>query len=308
MRAVQIKSFGGPEVLEISENVSIPRPSENQLLVEIHSASINPFDIFVMSSGSGKEPPIILGGDFAGVVKEISSAVTNFKPGDEIYGQALVHNGGSGAFAQFAASNALNTTSKPNNINFDEAASLPLVGTSAVQALIDEMNLSKGQRILIHGGAGGIGSIAIQLAKAIGAYVITTVSSDDIEFAKNLEADEVIDYKTNNFDEVVKDLDAVYDTVGGDITDKSYAVIKNGGVLVSMKRISNPELAKQHGVIAIPQFTKVTSERLNVLKKFVEEGKIKPKVDKIFTIDQIREAFEYMQNASPRGKVVIKIK
>ena|SRR3989344_4786871 len=308
MKAVQVKSFGGPEVLEVTENVQTPNFKEGQVLIEVYSASINPFDLYVLGGNAGRALPLILGGDFSGVVKEVSSGVSQFSVGDKVYGQALVQNGGSGSFAQLSVSNIKNTGVKPKNINFDEAASLPLVGSSAIQALEDHIKLSSGQKILIHGGAGGIGGVAIQIAKAIGAYVYTTVSTDDVEFVKNLGADEVIDYKTEKFEERINGVDAVFDTVGEEVTDKSYEVIKNGGVLVSMKGISNPELAQQHGATAIPQFTKVTTDRLNQLREYVERGKVRPQVDKVFPIEQVKDAFDYMINGSPRGKVVIKVK
>lgn len=306
MRVAQIKSFGGPEVLKVTD---IPDPilKENQVLVDVHAASINPFDVFVFSSGAGANPPLVLGGDFAGVVKETSSG-SNFKTGDKVYGQALVQNGGSGSFAQVLIANEKNTALMPINLNFEEAASLPLVGASAIQALVDTMKLQNGQKILIHGGAGGIGHIAIQIAKATGVYVYTTVSGDDIDFVKSLGADEVIDYKKTKFEEKVKDVDGVFDTAGGEVTNKSFTVLRKGGILVSMMGIKDPDLAKKYSVTAIPQFTQTNIDKLNRLKEYVEQRKVKPQIDKVFSLDQVRNAFEYMINASPRGKVVIKVK
>lgn len=314
MKAIQIKSFGGSEVLEVVD-VQTPSLSENQVLVEVHAASINPFDTYVLGGKAGGKLPLILGGDFAGIVKEVSSGVRDlpagrqgFSIGDEVYGQALVHNGGSGSFAQIASSNVKNTALKPKNINFEEAASFPLVGASAIQALVDSIKLAPEQKILIHGGAGGIGSIAIQIAKTIGAYVITTAATDDIDFVKGLGADKVIDYKTQRFEEIVSGIDGVFDTVGGETTDKSFTVLKKGGVLVSMVGINNPELAEKYNVTAIAQFTDTSTDRLNRLRGYVEQGKVKPLIDKIFTFEQTRDAFDYMIKGSPRGKVVIKIK
>lgn len=307
MKAIQIKSFGGSEVLEVVD-VQTPSLSENQVLVEVHAASINPFDTYVLGGKAGGKLPLILGGDFAGIVKEVSSGVREFSQGDEVYGQALVHNGGSGSFAQIASSNVKNTALKPKNINFEEAASFPLVGASAIQALVDSIKLAPEQKILIHGGAGGIGSIAIQIAKTIGAYVITTAATDDIDFVKGLGADKVIDYKTQRFEEIVSGIDGVFDTVGGETTDKSFTVLKKGGVLVSMVGINNPELAEKYNVTAIAQFTDTSTDRLNRLRGYVEQGKVKPQIDKVFSLEQTRDAFDYMIKGSPRGKVVIKIK
>ncbi len=311
MKAVQINKYGGSEVLEISENAQKPIAGKDQILVEVHAASINPFDFFVLA-GSMKERiplkfPATMGGDFSGEVVDANNS-SNFKIGDQVYGSALLIAGSSGGFAEFAAVNIASLALKPKNANFEEAASLPLVGSAAVQALEDHIKLQKGQRILIHGGAGGIGSIAIQLAKVLGAYVSTTVSSNDMEFARTLGADQVIDYKSEQFSEILKDYDAVFTTVGGETVDKSFLVLKKEGILVSMLGQPNEELAKEHEVTAIGQRTNTTTDLLIRLARYVEDGKIKPEVDKIFPIDQAREAFEYQENQSPKGKVVLKIK
>ena len=172
----------------------------------------------------------------------------------------------------------------------------------------DHIKLQSGQKILIHGGAGGIGHLAIQLAKAIGAYVATTVSVEDMDYVKQIGADEVIDYKTQKFEEILQDFDAVYDTVGGEVTDKSLKVLKKGGVLVSMLGQPNEELAKLNGVTATSQNTQTNPEHLKRLAKYVDEGKIKVHVDKQFTLDRAKEAFTYQETAHSRGKVVFKIK
>lgn len=264
--------------------------------------SIKPFDIFVLS-GARKEKfplslPTIIGGDFAGVVKGI---------GDEVYGQALATQGNSGSFAEFLAVKGEKLALKPKRANFEEAAALPLVGSSAIQALEDHINLKSGQKILIHGGAGGIGHVAVQLAKALGAYVATTVKTEDVEFARELGADQVIDYKTQKFEEILRDFDVVYDLAGGETTNKSFPVLKKGGILVSMLGQPNHELAEKYGVTALGQGTKVTSEILTRLAKFVDDGKIKVHLDKVFTLDQVKDAF-ILQASHPRGKVVLKIK
>ncbi len=312
MKAVQINKYGGPEVLEI--NLSAPEPvlKPGQVLVEVYASSINPFDNIVLAGYMEKMMPLkfptTMGGDFSGVISKISDGETEYKVGDQIYGQAIVFNGGSGSFAEQVASNTKNIALKPKNINFLEAASLPLVGSSAIQALEDSIKLKVGNKILIHGAAGGIGSIAVQIAKSIGAYVAVTVSEKDKEFAKQLGADEVIDHKNQKFEEILKDYDAVYDTIGGEITDRSFKVLKNGGILASMKGQPNPELATKFGVTGIAINTQTNSERLKRLIQLVESGIVKPRVDETFSLDQIKEAFIYKQSAHPRGKVVIKIK
>jgi NADPH:quinone reductase-like Zn-dependent oxidoreductase len=251
--------------------------------------------------------PFIPGGDFAGVVKKLGEGTSNFKEGDEVYGQAIVLNGGSGAFAEMAAINTANSALKPKSISLEEAGALPLVGSSAIQALEDHIKLQPKQKILIHGGAGGIGHIAIQLAKALGAYVATTVSTDDVEFVKSLGADEVVDYKTQQFDQILKDFDAVFDNVGGETTNKSFEVLKKGGVIVSMLGQPDPQLAMQHSVTAIGQATQITTDRLNRLTALVDSGKIKVHVAQVFPLERVQEAFK-LQETHPRGKVVLKMR
>ncbi len=311
MKAVQMTTYGGSEVLEI---VDMPNPTagKGQVLVEVHAASINPFDGKIRA-GYLKEHmplhfPVTVGGDFAGVVSAVGEGVSTFKIGDAVYGSAIVLNGGSGAFAEFTAVNIANAAVKPQSASFEEAAALPLVGSSAIQALEEHIKLQKGQKILIHGGAGGIGHIAIQIAKALGAYVATTVGTDDLEFARALGADEVIDYKNQHFEELLKDYDAVYDTVGGETTNKSFKVLKAKGVIVSMLGQPDPELAKEHDVTVIGQGTKTDTQKLNRLRELVDSGKVKVHIDKVFPLSEVREAFDYQEKARPRGKVVVSIK
>ena len=311
MKAVQINKYGGYEVLEINENAAKPSPGKGQVLVEVHTASINPFD-WKVRAGYMKDfmPlnfPAILGGDFSGIVKEIGEGVAEFKVGDEVYGSANVFSGGSGSFAEFAVAGTINAAKKPKKVDFIQAAALPLVGSSAVQALKQHMNLRRSNRILIHGGAGGIGHIAVQLAKALGSYVATTVNADDKDFVRQLGVDEIIDYKSEKFEEKIKDFDAVFDTVGGETTNKSFKVLKKGGVLVSMLGQPDAKFAQEYGVTAIGQGTKVNTQHLNRLAKLVDSGKIKVNIAKIFSLDQIKEAFKYQEEGHPRGKVVLKM-
>lgn len=311
MKAVQISSYGGVEVLEINRDVAKPVAGDGQVLVEVHAASLNPFD-WNVRQGYVKDYmplqfPATMGGDFAGIVAEVGKGATGFNIGDEVYGQAAVYSGGSGSFAELATAIVGKIAIKPKNIDFREAASLPLVGASALQALETHIDLKPKQKILIHGGAGGIGSLAIQFAKAIGAHVATTVSTRDVDYAKSLGADEVIDFKIQKFEEILSGFDAVFGTVGGEVTDKSFKVLKKGGIIVSMTGAPSSELAKKHGVVAIGQNTDGNSEKLTRLKDLVEAGKIKPQVDKVFAIDEVKEAFTHLETGHPRGKVVLKI-
>jgi NADPH:quinone reductase-like Zn-dependent oxidoreductase len=193
-------------------------------------------------------------------------------------------------------------------VNFAEAAALPLVGTSAVQAIEQHIKLQRGQKLLIHGGAGGIGSIAIQLAKSVGAYVATTASADDRVYVQELGTDQVIDYKKEAFEERLKDFDAVFDTVGGDTTEKSFKVLKKGGTLVSMLGQPNSALAQQHGVTAIGQMTHANTDVLRRLAQLVDSGAIKIHVDKVFPLEKAKEAFQLLEEGHARGKVVLEMK
>lgn len=312
MKAIQIKKYGGSEVFEINQNASIPTPGIGQVLVRTYAASINPFD-WKVREGFFKDMmplkfPLILGGDFAGIIVEVGEGVLEFKVEDRVYGSANIFNGGSGALAQYCVANVANIAKKPKNADFLESAASVLVGASAIQALEDHIKLKKGQKILIHGGAGGIGSTAIQLAKSKGAYVVTAVSTDDKDFVKSLGADNIIDYKSEDFSEKLKDFDAVFDTVGGETTNKSFQVLKKGGVLVSMLGQPSPELAKKYEVTAIGQNTNTNTKHLNRLEELIDGGKIKIQIDRVFPLQKTREAFDHLEHGSPRGKVAIKIR
>ncbi|MDQ3123710.1 MAG: NADP-dependent oxidoreductase [bacterium] len=311
MKAAQISEYGDASVIKINK-VDKPSPKSGQVLVEVHASSLNPFDT-VIRAGYMKEMipltfPATLGGDIAGIVAELGEEVDSIAVGDKVYGQANVVAGNSGAFAEFAATAAGQIAKVPEGLDFKQAASLPLVGVSALQALTEHINLKPGQKIFIHGGAGGIGTIAIQIAKNIGAYIATTASGEHIDIVKNLGADEVIDYKVQNFAEVLKDYDAVFDTVGGDDFNKSFSVLKQGGIAVSMIAPADEAIAQELGVTGITQATKVTTERLKELSKLVELKKVTPQVDKIFTLAQIQEAFTARESGTTKGKIVIEIK
>lgn len=312
MKAAQINEYGGIEVVKVSAKAPEPATDEGQVLVEVHSASLNPLDSAIrqgyMQQMLPLTFPITLGGDFAGVVVEVGESVAGFRIGDEVYGDANRRFGGSGSFAEFATATTAMTSYKPKSLNFTEAAALPLTGTSAVQALTEHIGLKSGQKILIHGGAGGIGTIAIQIAKHLGAYVTTTAAAKDTDYVKELGADEVIDYKSQAFEDVVHDYDAVYDTVGSDTYIRSFKVLKKGGIIVSMLEQPNEALMEQYGVNAIGQFTQPTTKRLAKLAELIDQGVVKVHVDRIFPLEQVVDAFKYRETSSPRGKVVIEIR
>lgn len=312
MKMAQMKGYGSSEVIEINANAPAPNdPSAGKVLVKINAAGVNPIDWKIregyMQQMIPLQFPSPLGMDFSGIVKRVGQGVSGFSEGDEVYGQASILGGGSGAFAEFALANAGTIARKPKSLNHEEAAGLPLVGASAWQALVETIGLRTGQKILIHGGAGGIGSIAIQLAKQLGANTATTVSTNDKQFAKELGADEVIDYKAQKFEDVVQEYDAVFDTVGGDTYRRSFKVLKKGGTIVSMLEQPDQQLMEQFGVKAISQFTQVNSERLARVAQWVDEDNIRVNVDKSFPLQEAAKALDYLKDVHPRGKVVLAI-
>lgn len=309
MKAAQINQYGDPSVIEIND-IEMPIVAPGKVLVEIHASSINPFD-GKLRSGMMKDFitltfPVTLGGDFSGAVREVGQGVEDFAVGDKVYGQAAA-KANSGAFAEFATTAAKQVAKMPSNLDFKQAASLPLVGSSALQALTEHIALQKGQKLFITGGSGGIGTVAIQIAKHIGAYVTTSDTGDGLEKAKQLGADQVIDYKTQDFTELLHDYDAVYDLVGAEF-DKTLHALKSGGVAVSMVAQPNETLADELGVRAYHQQTKITTERLTALAELVEQGVVQPQVDTVYPLDNIIEAFQAKESGGIVGKVVIAIR
>lgn len=311
-----MKGYGSSEVVEINQNAAAPNdPSDEKVLVKVKAAGVNPIDWKIregyMQQMIPLQFPSTLGMDFSGTIEKVGAGVSGFNVGDdEVYGQASVTRGGSGAFAEIALANADSIAHKPKSLNHQEAAGLPLVGVSAWQALVETIGLTDGQKkILIHGGAGGIGSIAIQLAKRLGAYVATTASTNDKQFVKELGADEVIDYKTQTFEDLLPhDYDAVFDTVGGETYKRSFEVLKRGsGMIVSMLEQPNQQLMEQFGVKAIFQSTQVNRERLTKLAQWVDQNNIRVNVDRTFPLEEAGKALDYQKDVHPRGKVVLAI-
>jgi NADPH:quinone reductase-like Zn-dependent oxidoreductase len=311
MKAVQISSYGGPEVMEFTKDAPKPATGAGDVLVEINAAGVNPFDRKVRQGYARKAGelsfPATLGGDFAGVVAEVGKGVTTVKVGDAVYGQAGALSG-KGSFAEFTPVKVTALAPKPQNLDFTQAAAVPLAAVSAYQALVEAINLQPGQKILIHGGAGGIGTFAIQLAKHSGAYVATTVSSRNLDYVKELGADQVVDYQAQDFTAILKDFDAVYDTVGGETYAKSFQILKQGGTIVSMVEQPNEALANQHGVTPVNQFTRVTTERLKKITELLENGALTVHIDRAFPLSQVAEALEYLHSGQHLGKVVLSVK
>ncbi len=313
MKSAQIKRYGGSEVVEINQSTpALDPPSAGKVLVTVKAAGMNPADWKVREGYFQQMTPLqfpsTLGMDFSGVIEKVGESVYDFKQDDEVYGQASVMRGGSGAFAEMALANEDSIAHKPKTLSHEEAAGLPLVGVSAWQALVETIGLSGGQKILIHGGAGGIGSIAIQLAKHLRADIATTVSTNDKEFVKELGANEIIDYKTQTFEDLLPhDYDAVFDTVGSETYTRSFNVLKKGGIIVSMLEQPNQELMNRFGVKTIYQFTQVNRERLTKLAQWVDQNNIHVNVDRTFPLDEAGKALDYQRDVHPRGKVVLQV-
>jgi alcohol dehydrogenase len=311
MKAAQINKYGGPEVIEMSENASLPRVAPGKVLIKIKAVSLNPFDVTIFSGALAQKMPVefpfTVGGDFAGVIEEVGSDVTAFKNGDHVFGGAIGLGTGTGACAEFAVTDPAQIAIKPTRASFAQAAGLPSVGLSAWLALVEHAKLAKGQKILIHGGAGGIGSAAIQLAKHLGAYVTATARTENVSYVKGLGADEVIDYKKQLFEKLVREYDAVLDTVGKETYAKSFAVLKKNGIVVSMLEQPSATMMKKFGVRAEVVSTSYTTERLGKVAKLVDEGAISIHIAKSFPLSKTREAFAYLTTGHPQGKVVIEI-
>ena len=308
MKAAVIKEYGAQvEILEV------PRPQllADSVLIEVHASSVNPVD-GIVQAGYLKEMmpitfPFTMGFDVSGVVLEVGEQVSKFKIGDEVFSRP---NGmQAGTIAEFSVIKEEELALKPSNISHQEAASIPLVGLTAFQAMVTKANLQKGQKILIHAGSGGVGTLAIQIAKHLGAFVATTTSGSNTEMVKNLGADIVIDYKTQNFEDEIKDYDVVFDMMGGDIMNRSFKVLKKGGCLVSIKSFEDTKgLAKQYGLKFESFFMWPSGEMLRQLAQLISDGALKPVIDRTFSIDQLKEAYDYLNTGRAKGKIVIEVK
>lgn len=307
MKAAVIEAYG--QQIEVKE---APKPEvlADSVLIEVHASSVNPVDGMV-AAGYLKEMyslpfPHIMGHDVSGVVVEVGENVTKYKVGDEVFSRP---NGTQArTIAEFCVVKEDELALKPKNINHQEAASIPLVGLTAWQAMVAKANLQSGQKILIHAGSGGVGTLAIQMAKHLGATVATTTSSKNIDLVKSLGADVVIDYKTQKFEEELSDYDVVFDMMGGETMEKSFKVLKKGGVLVSIKGQDTNNLAEKFGVTFEAFFMWPSGEMLTQLAELITAGKLKPVIDKSFTLDQTNDAYAYIASGRAKGKVVIAIK
>jgi alcohol dehydrogenase len=255
-----------------------------------------------MAAQLEKRLPFVLGSDVAGIVCE---TIDGLKAGDCVYGQASILRGATGAYAELAVVPRDLIAKMPDNLSFAEAASIALVGTSALQALREPLDLKRGQKLLIHGAAGGIGSAAVQLTKHIGAYVAAT--EDGVKFVKQLGADEVLDFNKEDFSKRFSDFDCVLDTVAGETYKRSYQVLKRGGAIVSMTEEPDQRLMKQYGVNAVHESTMINRQHLDELTKLVEGGVILVYVEETYPLDEIREPFEAKEQGHVYGEIAIAI-
>jgi NADPH:quinone reductase-like Zn-dependent oxidoreductase len=308
-KAVRIHSYGGTEVLSYED---APRPgvANGEILIRIHATTVNPFDCAARAGYvSAYYPytfPLILGLDVSGVVEEVGAEVKGFAVGDAVYARADPAR--NGAYADYIAVSAVDAAAKPKSLGHIEAAALPQAALTAWRALVDAANLTSGQTVLIHGAAGGVGSLAVQLAKVRGAKVIGTASANNLDFLRELGVDQAIDYTAQRFEDAAHDVDVVLDTVGGDTLERSWAVLKRGGILTSVVQPPDEAKAAQYGVRqqfvgAFPPAGGVLAE----IAKLVDAGKIKPVVSSIMPLQDIQQAHTMSQGRHTRGKIVLKV-
>ena len=311
MKAIKAHAHGGPEVLKI-EDAPIPFPGKGEVLIEVHAASINPSDSKLLltdpSYDHADQNPLTPGFDLAGSVVEIGKNVKHIHVGDNVYGQAAVIKKGSGAFAEYAVTPEDLIARMPDNIAFTEAAAVPLAACSAYQALVEHMKLKSGEKVLIHGGSGGIGTFAIQLAKHLGAFVASTASGTGIAYVSRQGADQVIDYESEHFEDILKDFDAVLDTVGGEIYTKSFQVLKRNGLVVSMLSVPNEILIKKFHVRTVLETTKVDSKKLGKITDLIKAGVLKVNIANVYSLQQTQEAFRAKEKEKILGKIAIEVR
>lgn len=333
MKAFTINKYSKEGKLTL---VHLPEPilNENDVLVEIHATSVNPLDS-KMKSGEFKlllpyKFPLILGHDVAGIITKVGAKVSRFKVGDEIFARPADFK--IGTFAEYIALNENDVAMKPKNISFEEAASIPLVALTVWQAFVENAKLKKGQKVFIQAGSGGVGTIAIQLAKYLGATVATTTSTTNIELVKSLGADIVINYKEQDFETILKDYDLVLNNQDEKTLEKSLKIIKPGGKLISISGPPDVAFAKENGLSWFMKtaifflsrkvkqlakkdsvnysflFMQANGKQLSEISSLIESGAIRPIIDTIFPFEQTNEAMSYVESGRAKGKVVIKIK
>ena len=308
MKAIRIHEFGGPDVLR-TDNIAVPAPADDEVLVKVYATSINPIDWKIRKGASqAKFPvtlPFTLGWDVSGVVEQKGDNVTGFEVGAEVYSRPSPAR--NGAYAEYIVIKASEVARKPNTIDHVHAASVPLAGLTAWQGLFEHGKLQKGERVLIHAASGGVGTFAVQFAKWKGAYVIGTTSEKNIDLVKQLGADEVIDYKNEQFDEKLKDVDLVFDMVGSDTQKRSIKVLKNGGRLVTTVKPEDSQEAQDKNIHVQGYMALSKPADLAQIADLIDNGKIKPVIAKLLTLDVAQEAQELSEKGHVAGKIVLKV-
>jgi NADPH:quinone reductase-like Zn-dependent oxidoreductase len=306
MKAIVLHEYGGPEVLKY-EDAPRPEPKENEVLVRVMAAGVNPVDALIRSGKYAKvfgtNLPLVPGYDIAGVVEKTGANIAKLKVGDAVYAYPMW----GGGYAEYAVATDGEAALKPKSISFVEAAGVPLAALTAWQALIDVAKIDKGQTVLIHGGSGGVGSFAIQIAKARGAKVIATASTSNQDLLKQLGADVAIDYTKQKFEDVAKDVDVVLDSVGKDTLARSYGIVKKGGLIASL--VARPDQAEldKYGIRGAPISVKPNASELAEITKLIDEKKIKPIVSEVLPLTEAVKAQEQAATHHTRGKIVLKI-
>jgi len=306
MKAIRIHNYGGPEVLHY-EDAPRPEPQAGEVLVRVHAAGVNPID-WKVREGHMKDLwphkfPLILGWDVSGTVEAVgpgSAAAGRFKKGDEVY--SVPDSTRDGAYAEYIVVRESELSLKPKSLHHVHAAAVPLA------ALFDAGQLASGQRILIHGGSGGVGHVAVQLAKWKGAHVFATASTKNQELLRELGVDEPIDYTKQKFEDVARDVDLVLDLIGGETQERSWSVLKNGGVLLSLVQPPSVEKAKALGVRAAFVAGHPSGAQLAEIAKLIDSGELKLTIDRILPLSEVRRAHELSQSGHTRGKIVLRVK
>jgi len=308
MKAIRIHQFGGTEVLRYEDSPQ-PVPGADEVLIRVHAAGVNPVDAKIragkLQGRVDHKLPLILGWDVAGSIEQTGADVTQFKSGDAVYARPDIAR--DGAYAEYIVVRASEVALKPESLDFIHAAAVPLSALTAWQSLFIAGDLQPGQTILVHAGAGGVGHYALQLAHWKGAHVITTASARNADFVRALGADDVIDYTRAHFEDAVREADMVFDTVGGEVQQRSWQVLKRGGILVSILALTVPDEAEQRGWRSAYVFVQPSAQQLIQIASLIDGGSIKPHVDNVMALSDAATAHILIQGGHARGKIVLNV-
>src|ERR1700744_1575653 len=306
MMAWRVHEFGPPSVMTF-ERVARPTAGENEVLVKVAAAGVGPWDGWIRAGKSAllQPLPLTLGSDLSGIVAAVGSGVSKLAVGDQVFG--VTNTQFLGAYAEYAVASAGMIAKKPSALSYTEAASVPVIAVTAWQGLFDHARLEAGQTVVIHGAAGNVGANAVQLARRARLRSIATAETKDIEYVRSLGADKVVDYHTQRFEDEVKDVDAVFDLVGGEVQLRSFRILRPGGKLISAVSKPDQDRAKQHGITAAFFLVDVTTERLRAIAKLIDGGELKTCVGVVLPLADARDAHMMLERqlASPRGKIVL---